>query len=83
MQGHPLRKVTDEQELSGHEGRTRQIREKESWEPRHRKERKERKRKRKRGKRGADAMNEKRAVTTNARDIIWGRWLHGPRPELT
>lgn len=59
-QGHPLRRVTDAQELSGHEGRARQISEKESWESRHRKERKERRIKRKRGRREADAMNKKR-----------------------
>lgn len=80
-QGHPLRRVTDVQELSGREGRARQISEKESWESRHRKERKERKRKR--GRRGADAMNKKRTVITNACDMVWGRWLHDLGPELT
>lgn len=84
MQGHPLRRVTDEQELSGHEGRAGQISEKESWEFRHRKERKERKRKRKkRGERGDDAMNKKRAAITNLCDMTWGRWLHGLGPEPT
>lgn len=48
---HPLRRVTDEQELSGREGRARQISEKESWESRHRKERKKRKRRGRRGER--------------------------------
>lgn len=65
-QGHPLRRVTDVQELSGHEGRARQISEKESWESRRSLgnpgigKRKERRRKRKRGRREADATNKKR-----------------------
>lgn len=55
---HPLRRVTDEQELSSREGRARQISEKESWESRHRKERK---------KKGRE--EEKKAAITNAYDL--------------
>lgn len=67
---HPLRRVTDEQELSSREGRARQISEKESWESRHRKERKKKEEKRKkRGKKGDDSMNKKKAAITNAYDL--------------